>query len=256
MLYDAAKQRFPIDNFLLSVLPADEFNLLRPHLEPVSLPAGELYADFGSRLKHCYFPNNGMISLLSVIEAGDTCEVGYVGFEGIVGLPAVFGKNEMPYQALVQAKSEGFRVSVNVIRDVFHRNREFHDRSLQFMYLLLRQFAQTSACNRFHNIQGRMCRWFSVMCERSGDKHLALTQEFLAYMLGVQRTSIGAIAKSLQADGIIRYTRGKVQIVDYHRLRSHACECLSSFEHELREFTGKKKSSPMSTTRQTRALSK
>lgn len=256
MLYDAAKQRFPIDNYLLSALPAEEFNLLRAHMEPVSLPAGEVYAEFGSRLTHCYFPNNGMVSLLSVVEAGDTCEVGYVGFEGIVGLPAVFGKNEMPYQALVQVKSEGFRVPVGVVGDVFHRSRDFHDQSLQFMYLLLRQFAQTSACNRFHSIEERMCRWFSVMCERSGDKHLALTQEFLAYMLGVQRTSIGATAKSLQEQGIIRYARGKVQIADFHRLKAHACECFSAINQELREFSGKKKSPSMSTTRQTRALSK
>ncbi len=241
-----------MDNFLLSVLPPDEFQFIKPHLEPVTLPRGEIYAELDDPIRHCYFPNNGMMSLLSVTQSGDTCEVGYIGFEGVVGLPVIFGRNEMPYQVLVQARSEGVRVPIAAVTELFQRNREFHDHALRFASVLLRQFAQTSACNRFHGIQARLCRWFSIMCERSGDRHLALTQEFLAYMLGVQRTSISEIASTMQREGIIKYRRGKIEVVDYERLKSRACECLQLIKVELEDFLTEKKSSPKSSTRQTR----
>ena len=251
MLYDATKPQSRIDNFLLADLAADEFQFIKPHLEPVTLPTGHLIADLCDPLQHCYFPNNGMISLLSVTQSGDTCEVGYIGYEGIVGLPVIYGRNEMPYQVLVQARSDGFRVHKSIVAELIKRNRDFHDQTLRFAYVLLRQFAQTSACNRFHSIQARLCRWFAVMCERSNDRHLTLTQEFLAYMLGVQRTSIGHIASSMKRDGIIKYHRGKIEVVNLNRLKAQACECLELINQELNEFTSENISSTKSTTRQT-----
>lgn len=242
-----------MDNFLLSVLPSDEFQFLRPHLKAVTLDRGHLYAEMGDPIQHCYFPNNGMMSLLSVTQAGDTCEVGYVGYEGVVGLPVIFGRNEMPYQALVQAESNGFLAPVSVVADLFEQHGEFHHHTLRFAYVLLRQFAQTSACNRFHSLEARLCRWFAIMCERSGDSQLALTQEFLAYMLGVQRTSISEIAANMKREGIIKYHRGKIEVVNFNRLKSRACECLELINTELKDFVSAKKTSPKSTSRQTRA---
>lgn len=253
MLYDAAKPPIPINNFLLSLLSAEDFHFIRPHLDLVTLPLGTIFADYCDPLKYCFFPNNGMISLLSVTEDGATCEVGYVGFEGVVGMSVIFGRNELPYQALVQAESEGFRVPVDIVADLFNRSGEFRSTSLAFTYVILRQFAQTSACNRFHSVQARLCRWFSVMCDRSGNSHLALTQEFLAYMLGVQRTSVSAIAKSLQHDGIIKYSRGKIQVLDLDKLKDAACECFELINHECSNFINENKSSYKSATRQTRA---
>lgn len=251
MLYDATKPPPLTGNFLLSELAPDEFQFIQSYLEPITFPKGHVIADLSDRIEHCYFPSNGMISLLSVTQAGDTCEVGYIGYEGIVGLPVIYGRNEMPYQVLVQARSEGLRVPVNIVTELFQRNQGFHNHTLRFANVLVRQFAQTSACNRFHSIQARLCRWFSVMCERSNDRHLILTQEFLAYMLGVQRTSIGHIASSMQREGIIRYHRGKIEVVDLERLKAHACECLEQINHELKEFISENISSTMSTTRQT-----
>jgi CRP-like cAMP-binding protein len=253
MLYDVAKPLPRIKNHLLSTLRADEFQFIKPHLEPVSLENGRMLADLYDPVRHCFFPNNGMISLLSVTESGDTCEVGYVGHEGIVGLPAILGRNEMPYQVLVQARSEGYRVPVSIVTELFARGGGFHDDALRFAYVLLRQFAQTSACNRFHDIQSRLCRWFAIMCERSGDRNLALTQEFLAYMLGVQRTSVSNVANNLQDSGIIKYRRGKVEVCDLDRLRSLTCECYSVINEELTVFLAEKNIPHKSTTRQTRA---
>lgn len=251
MLYDAAKPALRIRNHLLGSLRRDEFQFIRPHLEAVTLENGRLLADLYDPLRHCFFPNNGMISLLSVTESGDTCEVGYIGYEGIVGLPVIFGRNEMPYQLLVQATSEGYRVPVDVVAKLFGRNGNFHDHALRFAYVLLRQFAQTSACNRFHDIQSRLCRWLVVMVERSDDFNLLLTQEFLSYMLGVQRTSVSQIANSLQDAGIIKYRRGKIEVRDLDRLRSLTCECYAVINEELAFFVGENNSLHKSATRQT-----
>ncbi|HEX3100552.1 MAG TPA: Crp/Fnr family transcriptional regulator [Pyrinomonadaceae bacterium] len=251
MLPDVSKPRPPINNHLLSALPPKDFLFIERHLESLSMVSGTMLADYCDPIQHCYFPNNGMISLLSVLEDGSTCEVGYIGFEGVVGMSAIFGKNEMPYQALVQARSEGFRVPIEVVAELFRKSPIFHDISLQFTYVVLRQFAQTSACNRFHTAESRLCRWFSVMCERSGNSHLTLTQEFLAYMLGVQRTSIGTIANNLQENGIIKYSRGRIEVLDLEGLKSQACECFDLIKSELREFLAGNKSPYMSTTRQT-----
>src|SRR4029079_2688087 len=134
--------------------------------------------------------------------------VGYVGFEGMIGLNPLLGKNEMPYQALVQANCTGTLARTAVVEQLFKKGGVFHDAVLRFTYVVLRQVAQTCTCNHFHNLHSRLCRWLSVMSERSGDKNLALAQEFLAHMLGVQRTSLGLIANSMQKDGLIRYRRG------------------------------------------------
>ena len=250
-MHDKLDLALKADNHLLSVLPRDEFEFIRPHLEPTALKIGTTLAHLGDSLNTCFFPNNGMISLLSETEHGTACEVGYVGFEGMIGLTALLGKNEMPYQALVQANCTGFRVRTTIVEQFFKQNGVFHDAVLRFAFVVLRQIAQTCTCNHFHNLHSRLCRWFSVMAERSGNKHLALTQEFLAHMLGVQRTSIGLIANSMQKDGLISYRRGKVEIIDFERLRASACECFYVVKREYEEFLNDKKFQPMSDARQT-----
>lgn len=250
-MHDAANSRLSIKNRILSALPAEEYEFLRMHLELVSLPTGTVLAHAGERLRNCYFPENGMVSLLSVTENGHAVEAAYAGFEGMVGLPVIFGKNEMPYQALIQAPTDLISVKASKVAELFKRNGTFHDLVLRFAYVIIRQMGQTCVCNHFHPIQARLCRWLSVMCERSGNSNLALTQEFLAHMLGVQRTSIGMIAVAMQREGIIRYRRGKVEIIDPERLKREACECYSIVQQEYRELLADKKFRRMSETRQT-----
>jgi len=122
------------------------------------------------------------------------------------------------------------------VYSLFKKGGVFHDLLLRYMYALLRQFSQTCVCNHFHTIEARLCRWLAVMCERSGNRHLTLTQEFLAHMLGVQRTSVGMIATSLQASGVIRYSRGRVEIIDYDRLVASACECFQIVKKEYEDL--------------------
>jgi CRP-like cAMP-binding protein len=251
MLHGVKQPALPNGNLLLSSLPKEEWDFFRPHLEPASLPAGFIYADFDEPITHCFFPTNGMISLLTVSEDGVACEVGWVGFEGMIGVSATLGRNHMPYQTLVQVKTDGYKIPHRFVRELFRRNGTFHDVLLRVIFVLLQHVAQTSACNHFHSIQERMCRWFATMSERSGDRHLRLTQEFLSHMLGVQRTSIATVAGTMQAEGIISYTRGKIEVVDMERLEACSCECLRVMRDVLRTFTDEEKNRVVSDTRQT-----
>lgn len=250
-MLDAPNLRLSVQNRLLSVLPDAEFDYLSPHLEPISLSRGTTISQAGDDLNRCYFPNDGMISLLSVTEQGNTVEVGFTGHEGMLGFPVILGQTEMPYQALVQVKSECIGVDSKYVRELFDRGGVFHDVALRYLYVILRQVGQTCVCNHFHTIEARLCRWLTVMCERSNNNHLVLTQEFLAHMLGVQRTSIGLIANSLQQKGIIRYSRGKVEILRPDELTQLACECYFVVYDEHEKFMMDKNFTVMSDTRQT-----
>lgn len=241
---NTSNPRLLIKNRLLTALPAVEADHLLPHLEPVTYIPNTLLYQAGDTVRHVYFPNNGMVSLLSVTEQGQTVEVGFTGFEGMVGLPVLLGQTEMPYQAMVQVKADCLRVETKHVLKLFKRCGAFHDIVLRYFYVVVKQISQTCVCNHFHTIEARLCRWLAVMHERSENNHLALTQEFLSQMLGVQRTSIGMIAQSMQTAGIIRYRRGKIEIVDDERLKKAACECFQIVREEQERFINDKIFSP------------
>ena len=243
--------RLSLQNRLLLSLPVKEIDFLKPHLEAVNLATGDIVFQAGDRIRHVYFPNDGMVSLLSVTEQGQTVEIGFSGFDGLVGLPVLLGRNEMPYQAMVQVPVTGFRADARIVLSLFQRCGVFHDIVLRYTYVVFKQISQTCVCNHFHTIEARLCRWLSVMHDRSKNGQLSLTQEFLANMLGVQRTSIGMIANTLQASGIIRYRRGKIEIVDYERLNRSACECFFIIKNEFEDFRSDKNFPAMSDTEQT-----
>jgi CRP-like cAMP-binding protein len=248
---DTSNPRLSLKNRLLSALPAEEMDFLKSNLEPVTISSGSIIFQQGDPIHYIYFPNNGMISLLSVTEQGQTVEVGYTGFEGMVGLPILLGRNEMPYQAMVQVASECLRVDSKLIVDLFNRGGVFNHIVLRLLFVILKQASQICVCNHFHTIEARLCRWLTIMHERSRNGHLSLTQEFLSQMLGVQRTSIGMIAKSLQNAGIIRYSRGKIEITDYERLKQNACECFFIIKDEQEKFLNDKNFPVMSGNGQT-----
>ena len=250
-MHDATDGRHPIHNRLLSVLPPDEFGIIRPHLDEVSWEPGTMLARAGDAMRTCFFPNSGMVSLLCVTEQGRSVEAGFAGFEGMVGISVILGKNEMPYDALVQAPATGFTADAKIVLDLFGRGGVFHDATLRFAYVILKQMAQTCVCNHYHSIEARLCRWLTVMCERSNNRRLRVTQEFLAHMLGVQRTSIGHIANSLQRTGAISYARGRVEIIDLDRLRASACDCYRIVKEEYEKFLQDDKFATMSDIRQT-----
>jgi CRP-like cAMP-binding protein len=250
-MHDANDSRHPISNRLLAVLPPAEFAFIQPHLKEVTYEPGTMLARAGDRLRTCFFPNSGMVSLLCVTEQGRSVEAGFAGFEGMIGVSVILGKNEIPYDALVQASTNGFTVDARVVLDLFNRGGVFHDATLRFAYVILKQMSQTCVCNHYHTIESRLCRWLTVMCERSNNRHLKVTQEFLAHMLGVQRTSIGMIANSIQRTGAIRYARGRVEIIDLEHMRSSACDCYRIIRDEQEKYLEDNNFAYMSDIRQT-----
>ena len=253
-MHDASESRHLIQNRILSVLPPSEFLAIKPHLDEATFDPGTMLARTGDTMRTCFFPNSGMVSLLCVTEQGRSVEAGFTGFEGMIGVSVILGKNEIPYDALVQAPTTGFTVDAKIVLDLFNRHGVFHDAVLRFAYVILKQMAQTCVCNHYHTIEARLCRWLTVMCERSNNRHLKVTQEFLAHMLGVQRTSIGLIANSMQQKGAIRYARGRVEIIDLERLREQACDCYAIVANEYRNFVADDNFSTMSDIRQTTAV--
>ena len=250
-MHDANSQRHPIHNQLLSLLPRSEIAIIAPHLRFEEFLPTSLLARSGDLVHTCYFPNTGMVSLLCMTEQGRSVEAGFVGFEGMVGLPMLFGNKEMPYDALIQAPTSGFAVDSRAVNKLFKTSQVFHDAVLRFSYVVLKQMSQTCVCNHFHTIEARLCRWLTVMCERGNNNHLKLTQEFVAHMLGVQRTSIGPVANSLQASGAIRYSRGRVEILDLDRVRSLACDCYAVVTKEYQRLAAENGTTAMSDNRQT-----
>lgn len=225
-----------VSNRLLSALPKEEFVLIQPHLKTCSFRLGQIIYNEGDAINNIYFPKFGMISLLSVTQNGHAVEVGYTSNEGMLGLPIVLGRNEMPYQAMAQSKVECFYVESEIIVQLFGELEVFHNIVLRYVFALMKQLSQTGVCNHFHTIETRLCRWLLIMRQNAKSDTMQLTQEFLSHMLGVQRTSIGFVAGALQTAGIIRYRRGKLEILDIERLEECACECYHIVEDEYNKY--------------------
>lgn len=229
--------RNPSGNRLLACLKRQEYEHLLPHLEPVHLAKGRTIYEIDDSIQHAYFPEGGMLSLLSITESGGTIEVGMIGNEGMVGIPSILGVNRTPYQVIVQIAGDALRIRSGALREAFNRGGQFQDLLLRYTHSLLSQISQSVVCNHFHTVEERLCRWLLVTANRVESDTFHLTQEFLSYMLGVPRTSITMIAGTLQAKKLIRYSRGKIQLLDQRGLEEIACECyriiIEGFEQAL-----------------------
>lgn len=214
-----------LENQLLSALPAKEYERLLPHLEVVRLPQGKTLYDPGDTIRHVYFLMGGMVSLLSITVEGKTIEVGAIGNEGMVGTPAVLGFSVSPYQVVVQLPCQAKRIKLDTLRGEFARGEHLQSLLLRFTHTLLTQVAQSVACISFHKVEARLCRWLLISHDRVGSDTFSLTQEFLSQMLGVPRTSVTTVAGKLQDQGLISYSRGKIQIIDRTQLEAGSCEC-------------------------------
>ena len=224
------------ENRLLAALPRAEYLRLLPHLKLVHLPPGKILYDVGESVRYAYFPRGGMISLLSITEDGRTVEVGMIGNEGVAGIAAVLRTGTAPYQMMVQLPSNAMRISGEVLQEEFRRSHALQDLLLRYTHMLLLQVAQSSACNRFHTVEERLCRWLLISRDRLQTDTLHLTQEFLAHMLGVPRTSVTMAAVDLQRKGLVRCGRGRITIVDNGQLEATACECLRVVRTGISQF--------------------
>jgi CRP-like cAMP-binding protein len=218
------KASLPLDNKLLASLPRDHFERLLPQLTTVSLPQGDVLVEAGDEVDQIYFPHYGMLSLLAVLRDGKAIETATVGREGVVGAMAGLGLYKSLVRVVVQMP-----VSCSKIAATHFRTAAASDpvRNLCIRYneVLLSQARVTAACNALHSIEARFCRWLLQSADRAASDTVALTQEFLAEMLGVRRTSVTEVASKVQSAGAITYSRGVIKILDRRALKRMSCEC-------------------------------
>lgn len=223
-------------NKLLASLPREEYARLSKHLEPVSLKKGKIIYYAGDPVHEAYFPLGGMISLVSTTEEGSGVEVAMIGNEGMAGVSVILRAMSAPYQVMVQIPGNAVRIKSGVLIEEFGRGEELHNLLLRYTHTLVSQISQSAVCNRFHTAEARLCRWLLTSHDRVQSDTLNLTQEFLAYMLGSPRTSVTSIAGKLQGQNLIRYSRGKIKILDRAGLERGSCECYRIVSHDISHF--------------------
>lgn len=225
-------------NSLLEALPPPDHALVAPHLVQVELERGRLLYEPGDRIDHVYFPHDGVISLLTLMENGAAIESATIGPEGALGLMAAVAPRLSLSRAIVQTPLRGARISAERLHDAWEKSavlRHLADRHTEALY---GHAIQSVACNALHSVEARFCRWLLTCHDRISTDTIALTQEFLADMLGVQRTTVTAVARSLQEKGVIRYRRGVVDIVDRQALQALSCECYGVIRNTYRRLLG------------------
>ena len=217
---------FPaVQNRLIDSLPPADLGLVSPHLTLVDLERGRLLYDPGDPIDTVYFPHDGVISLMTLMENGAAIESATIGREGALGLMAAVAPRQSLSRAIVQTPARASRISAVHLHDAWAKSphiRALVDRHTEALY---GHAIQSVACNALHSVEARFCRWLLTCHDRISGDTMALTQEFLADMLGVQRTTVTAVARGLQEKGVIRYRRGIVDIIDRTVLEQLACEC-------------------------------
>lgn len=215
----------PVGNVILLSMCDSEYGLFRPHLEYVELPDHLVLHEAGAKLDFAYFPNRGLISFVVAMEDGKTAEAGVVGNEGFAGIPAAVGLSRSPLQAVVQISGDGFRVEVEALQKTLESAPHLQLLLSRFAVVQGMQVAQTAACNRLHEIEQRLARWLLMAQDRVDSGVLPITHDFLATMLGTNRSSVSLAAAALRKKNLIRYTPGAVTIVNHKKLEALACEC-------------------------------
>jgi len=223
----------PLSNHLLAALPAADYARLLPALEPVSMPLGWVVYESGGRQGYVYFPTTSIVSLLYVMEDGASAEIAIVGNEGLVGIALFMGGESTSNRAVVQSAGAGYRLSGASIKREFALGGALQVLALRYTQTLLTQMAQTAVCNRHHSLDQQLCRWLLLSIDRLEGNELHMTQELIANMLGVRREGVTAAAGNLQAAGIIRYSRGRITILDRKKLEARVCECYAVVKTEL-----------------------
>jgi CRP-like cAMP-binding protein len=230
--------REPHANRLLGLLLPRDYQRLRPHLHRIPLEYRQSLYRANRPIEFVYFIESGVGSLVNTMKNGDAAEVGTIGNEGVVGLPIVFGDNRAPTNVYVQVPGAGLRMRATQFKKELARSASMQAVMLRYAHAFFNQVAQSAACNQFHSLQQRCCRWLLMTHDRMQSDEFLLTQEFLAMMLGVQRTGVTIAASALQRAGLIRYTRGNVTILHRRGLMYRSCECYGVSKREFDRLLG------------------
>jgi CRP-like cAMP-binding protein len=212
-------------NQIIDAMPAEIRARIEPVLKEIDAPLAMVQFEPEHRIEFIDFPLTCMLSLVAITESGQSTEVGVVGNEGFAGIEVAMGVQSSPHYCSVQIAGKLARMPVDAFVAEFRRGEEFQRRVLNFVQKFHSQVSQTTLCNQFHNVAERLPRWLLMCQNRVQSDVLALTQEFLAMMLGTSRVTLVHTAQELQNRGLIKYSRGKITVLDREGLEKASCEC-------------------------------
>ena len=223
----------PGENRLLSMLPEDDRQRLVDSMQRLDTRHGDTLFRQHEPISAVDFPLHGVLSVVVVMEDGGVAEVGTVGNEGMAGIPLVMGIDHSPARAFYQVPGSAYRMPAQAFRAEMDKEGAFAKIMRLYAQAFLNQVSQSAACNRLHPVEQRLCRWILMSHDRSDGDRIALTQEFLAQMLGVRRATVSVAAGALQKAGMIRYNRGIIHVLDRERLEQSSCECYAVVRGEF-----------------------
>ncbi|MBC7803049.1 MAG: Crp/Fnr family transcriptional regulator [Candidatus Parcubacteria bacterium] len=226
----------PKQNQLLAALTAESYNRLLPELELVPMPLGWAIYESGDRLRYAYFPTTSIVSLLYIMEDGASAEMAITGNEGLIGISLFMSGGITSNRAVVQNAGYGYRLKASTVKSEFALSGIFQQLSLRYTQALITQTAQTAVCNRHHMLEQQLCRLLLLNLDRLEGNELLLTQELIAHNLGVRRESVTEAACKLQTDGLIRYHRGHITVLNRPSLENRVCECYTAVKNEFKRL--------------------
>jgi CRP-like cAMP-binding protein len=230
----------PRKNQLLAALPEAELQRWLPHLEYVDMRLGEVLYEAGSTLTHVYFPTTAIVSLLYVMQNGESAEIAVVGNDGLVGVSLFMGGDSTSSRALIQSAGGAFRLTAQLMKEEFDRGGPVLHLFLRYTQALITQMVQTAACNRHHSLDQQLCRWLLLSLDRLQGTEMVMTQALIAHMLGVPLNGATEGALKLQTAGLIDYTKGRIRVLDRGGLEKRTCECYAVVKKEYDRLLPKK----------------
>lgn len=225
-----------ITNKLLLSLPAETLDRLRPALVSANMLYGQVLGHLDGSIEYLYFVNRGLVSLVKTMQDGRSVEVSAIGIEGMTDPNALFGIENAILESVVQIPGTALRIRRDVLSAELEADDGLRKLMQNYMRFAIEQIVQTAACNRLHSLEERCCRWLLTAHDSALSDTFPLTHEFLATLLGVQRSGVSITAMLLKKAGLIQYTRGKVRITDRAGLEEAACECWGTIRRELAEI--------------------
>lgn len=222
----------PRDNRLLAALPDAEWRRWLPHLEPVDMVLGQVIYESGGTLSHAYFPTTAIVSMLYVMQDGDSAEIAVIGREGVVGISLFMGGGSTPSRAVVQNAGQGFRIKEQTLKAEFERSLPVSHLLLRYTQALISQMTQTAACNRHHTLDQQLCRWLLLSLDRHSGNELVMTRKLISNMLGATDEKMTQGALDLQSAGLIQYVDGRITVIDRPGVEKRTCECYLVVKNE------------------------
>lgn len=229
---DISVPHTPRDSHLLAALPKEDYERLLPHLEPVALPRGCVVHQAGDRESCLYFLTAGLVSRVGMTHDGAAAEFAITGREGVIGVASFLGGGSSPSKAVVLRKGFAYRLGGAPLKHELERDGPLWHLLLRYTEALIAQTGQVAVCNRYHSLEQQLCRWILSCLDRLASNELLMTQDLIARLLGVRRQAVTHAAGKLREKGLIRYSRGRIAVLDRARLEAHVCECYAVVKRE------------------------